>query len=76
MYAFIVKSLWESYDGVGNFLSVVGTPCIMATNNGLLKFNGIDGFFVEIGEGSAVKFDASLANPINGIMGLIETLKV
>jgi hypothetical protein len=47
------------------FLSKVGTPYLVETNQtnnyaALTQVNGTDGFFVQVTNGTAVKFDASL----------------
>ena len=77
MYAFIVKELWEKYCGdINGFLSTVGTPCVLTRNDGFSSFNSVDGFFVEIPVRASVKFDASLANPINTVGALLGALKV
>ena len=79
MYAFFVKSQWINYlnnnptrspNSIADtmeFLSVVGTPCILDSNAalGLTQFNGVEGFFVQVSNGAAIKFDASLIDNTN-----------
>jgi hypothetical protein len=79
MYAFFVKSHWINYlnnnptkspNSIADtmeFLSVVGTPCILDTNAalGVRQFNGVEGFFAQVSNGAAIKFDASLAKESN-----------
>jgi hypothetical protein len=79
MYAFFVKSHWINYlnnnptkspNSIADtmeFLSVVGTPCILdkIVDLGLTKFNGSEGFFAQVSNGAAIKFDASLAKDSN-----------
>lgn len=79
MYAFFVKSLWQNYlnnnpskdpksiADTMEFLSVVGTPCILDKDAalGVTQFNGTTGFFVQVSNGSAIKFDSSLVDNSN-----------
>lgn len=79
MYAFFVKSHWINYLNANpnknansiadtmEFLSVVGTPCILdkIADLGLTKFNGVEGFFAQVSAGAAIKFDASLVDNLN-----------
>ena len=82
MYAFFVNSLWLNYLNANpnknansiadtmEFLSTVGTPCILEkvdpntylNKKGLSLFNGTEGFFVQVSQGTAIKFDASLSS--------------
>ena len=55
----------NSINDTMEFLSKVGTPYLVESalpNNyaSLTKVNGIEGFFVQVTHGTAVKFDASL----------------
>ena len=82
MFAFFVNSLWLNYlnnnptkspNSIADtmeFLSLVGTPCLLENVNsemylnkkGLSLFNGTEGFFVQVANGTAIKFDASLSS--------------
>jgi hypothetical protein len=50
------------------FLSTVGTPCILdkgPESLGPTHFNGTEGFFAQVAKGTAIKFDAGLVDNSN-----------
>lgn len=77
MYAFIVKSHWDyfvnntlkhkstySIDDAMDFLSLVGTPCVLENEPDKNKniYNGATGYYLKVKNGSAIKYSHDLIN--------------